>query len=87
MVRLPCYFAERRSLPLAPLQHTSIPFPVKALKLLLKDVQHVEGKKSAPTGHVHEDDGDEEWDDDDPLGDADPVDEFGYLSCQLQRSW
>ena len=56
---------------------------MKALKLLLKDVQHVGTKKSAVVDEeLDVDDGDEEWDDDDPLGDADPADEFAFLSCE-----
>lgn len=59
---------------------------MKALKLLLKDVQVVEGKKGGKISRdveLDDDDGDEEWDDDDPLEDVDPVDEFGYLSCEF----
>lgn len=73
-----------------PNQYTQIPFPVKTLKLLLKDVQ-AEGKvtdkdKIKAAGlDVAEDDGDEEWDDDDLLGASNPADEFGFLSDWLDE--
>jgi hypothetical protein len=71
-----------------PNQYTRIPFPVKALKLLLKDLQDVgKGKKGGKKGtdglDIADDDGDEEWDDDDLLGAGNPADEFGFLSDWL----
>ncbi|KAI9638767.1 armadillo-type protein [Dioszegia hungarica] len=72
----------------APPKYTQIPFPVKALKLLLKDLQALGGKKGSAGGRddpeIEEDDGDEDWDDDDPLGDA-GEDEFQYLSSWLEN--
>ncbi|CAK9782992.1 ARM repeat-containing protein [Cutaneotrichosporon oleaginosum] len=68
-----------------PNTYSEIPFPIKALKLLLKDVQ-VEGKgkgKSKGGLDVPEDDGDEEWDDDDLLAGPAPDDEFALLSDWL----
>ena len=69
------------------MQFTQIPFPLKALKLLLHEVQHVEGgPKGGGQGleDVVDDDGDDEWDDDDPLGEF-GGDEFGFLSCAYSR--
>lgn len=71
-----------------PTTYTSVPFPVKALKLLLKDVSAEGGgggkKKggAAYDGEIEEDDGDEDWADDDPLGSA-GEDEFAFLSDWL----
>ncbi|GFZ49805.1 hypothetical protein JCM24511_07208 [Saitozyma sp. JCM 24511] len=69
-----------------PNQYTQIPFQVKALKLLLKDLQALgsgKGIANKPDLDIEEDDGDEEWDDDDPLGDG--VGEFDYLSSWLDQ--
>ncbi|KAJ7665464.1 ARM repeat-containing protein [Mycena polygramma] len=66
---------------LTPLEFSSIPFPVKALKLLLHDVQS--GGESATisaqgeTYDVDSDDGDEEWAEEEKLN---PNDEFEFLS-------
>ncbi|KAK1923454.1 armadillo-type protein [Papiliotrema laurentii] len=71
-----------------PIQYAQIPFPVKALKLILKDVQHVGTKKGSTAAadlELDDDDGDEEWDDDDPLGSGDPADEFAFLSSWLDQ--
>ncbi|BEJ11716.1 hypothetical protein CspHIS471_0201760 [Cutaneotrichosporon sp. HIS471] len=67
-----------------PNTYSQVTFPVKALKLLLKDVQ-AEGKgKGKSTGlDVPQDDGDEEWDDDDLLAGPAPDDEFALLSDWL----
>ncbi|WWD20442.1 hypothetical protein CI109_104918 [Kwoniella shandongensis] len=68
-----------------PNQYTQIPFPLKALKLILKDVQAeptAKGKGKADLD-IEEDDGDEEWDDDDILGGGGEVGEFDYLSSWL----
>lgn len=67
-----------------PNQFTQIAFPVKALKLILHDVQNIgQGKGGKAPADVEEDDGDGDWDDeDDGLG-GDNVDEFGYLSSWL----
>ncbi|KAJ7204351.1 ARM repeat-containing protein [Mycena pura] len=66
---------------LGPHEFSSIPFPVKALKLLLHDVQS--GGESATitaqgdTFDVESDDGDEDWAEE---GNVKPNDEFEYLS-------
>lgn len=69
-----------------PTTYSQIPFPIKALKLLLKDVQ-VEGKgKDKGKGKgldVPDDDGDDEWDDDDLLAGPALDDEFALLSDWL----
>ncbi|WVR07905.1 hypothetical protein IAU60_004948 [Kwoniella sp. DSM 27419] len=72
----------------APHQYTRVAFPVKALKLILKDVQAEPGTKGKGKGKadydIDEDDGDEEWDDDDPFGaDGDEAGEFDFLSSWL----
>ena len=69
-----------------PNEYTRVHFPVKALKLLLKDVADTgkgKDKKGAGLDDIADDDGDEEWDDDDPLGSSNPADEFGFLSDWL----
>jgi hypothetical protein len=79
-----------------PNEYTRVTFPVKALKLLLKDVQDGgKGKKGPGGADIADDDGvscrfglqtdiqDEEWNDDDPLGASNPADEFGFLSDWL----
>ncbi|WOO82150.1 Importin-9 [Vanrija pseudolonga] len=67
-----------------PNEYTQIPFPVKALKLLLKDVSaEGKGKSKGDELGIEDDDGDEEWDDDDPLASAGPTDEFAFLSDWL----
>lgn len=68
-----------------PTQYTQIPFPVKAFKLILKDVSAEPKAKGAADADVQEDDGDEEWDDDDPLGSGNPADEFAFLSDWLNK--
>ncbi|KAJ6575462.1 armadillo-type protein [Mycena capillaripes] len=66
---------------LSPHEFSSIPFPVKALKLLLHDVQS--GGESATitaqgeSYEVDSDDGDEEWAEEEKLN---PNDEFEFLS-------
>ncbi|OCF78060.1 hypothetical protein I204_02066 [Kwoniella mangroviensis CBS 8886] len=70
-----------------PNQYTQIPFPLKAFKLILKDVQSepgAKGKGKKVDYDIEEDDGDEDWDDDDLLaGGGDGVGEFDYLSSWL----
>lgn len=67
-----------------PTQYTQIPFPVKALKLILKDLSSEPAKGKGDAANVEEDDGDEEWDDDDPLG-TPGDDEFAFLSDWLNN--
>ena len=43
------------------------------------------GSTAAADLELDDDDGDEEWDDDDPLGSGDPADEFAFLSCKCGR--
>ncbi|KAK7063933.1 ARM repeat-containing protein [Favolaschia claudopus] len=68
---------------LSPPEFTSIPFPVKALKLLLHDVQSggesatISAGQGESFNEVDSDDGDEEWADEDKVN---PNDEFEYLS-------
>nr|XP_019043733.1 hypothetical protein I302_08314 [Kwoniella bestiolae CBS 10118]OCF22663.1 hypothetical protein I302_08314 [Kwoniella bestiolae CBS 10118] len=69
-----------------PNQYTQIPFPLKAFKLILKDVQAepgAKGKGKKVDYDIEEDDGDEDWDDDDLLAGGDGVGEFDYLSSWL----
>ncbi|KAJ7070709.1 ARM repeat-containing protein [Mycena amicta] len=68
----------------SPHEFSSIPFPVKALKLLLHDV-HAGGESATITAQgdtfdVDSDDGDEDWADDDKLNAGGKEDEFAYLS-------
>ncbi|KAK4689861.1 importin-9, partial [Tremellales sp. Uapishka_1] len=65
-----------------PHEYTIIPFPLKALKLLLKDLSGSEGPKGKKTMdyEIDSDDGDGDWDDDDPLDD---VGEFDFLSSWM----
>ncbi|OCF34393.1 hypothetical protein I316_03907 [Kwoniella heveanensis BCC8398] len=72
-----------------PNQFTRIPFTLKALKLILKDVQAEptkgQGKGKGKVDYdLEEDDGDDDWDDDDLLGggDGEPG-EFDFLSSWL----
>ncbi|KAL7425284.1 hypothetical protein Q5752_000972 [Cryptotrichosporon argae] len=72
-----------------PPRYSQIPFPLKALKLLLKDVQAMgkkagtgAGKQTADDLVIEDDDGDDEWADDDPLTSGEP-DEFAFLSDWL----
>jgi hypothetical protein len=86
----------------APARYEAVPFPVKALKVLLKDLQALGGSRKGGRNddpEIEEDDGvrrssllpdsvvvaddmkNDEWDDDDPLGDA-GEDEFQFLSCE-----
>ncbi|TIA71942.1 hypothetical protein E3P89_01920 [Wallemia ichthyophaga] len=67
----------------APIEFTSIPFPLKAIKLLLGEIQNVgtSAAKSNTVKDVDEDDDDDDWEDDDPLAGAD--DEIHYLSDLL----
>ncbi|KAK8849809.1 hypothetical protein IAR55_005145 [Kwoniella newhampshirensis] len=69
---------------LNPNQYSQIPFPLKALKLILKDVQAEPSSKGKGKADltIEEDDGDEEWDDDDILGGGE-IGEFDYLSGWL----
>ncbi|OWZ73050.1 hypothetical protein AYX14_01478 [Cryptococcus neoformans] len=71
-----------------PNQYTQIPFPLKALKLILKDVQSepTSAKKTTSGLDIEDDDGDEEWDDDDLLGGGFNVGEFDYLSSWLDNN-
>ncbi|WVQ84827.1 hypothetical protein IAT38_006984 [Cryptococcus sp. DSM 104549] len=68
-----------------PNQFTQIPFPLKALKLILKDVssEPTAGGKGKTDLEIDEDDGDDEWDDDDALGTG-TADEFQFLSSWLE---
>ncbi|KAF5384768.1 hypothetical protein D9615_001050 [Tricholomella constricta] len=71
-----------------PTEFTSIPFPVKALKLLLHDVQS--GGESATitaqggdTYDIDSDDGDEDWTEEEKLNQGFKEDEFAFLSDML----
>ncbi|TIA84907.1 hypothetical protein E3P99_04112 [Wallemia hederae] len=67
----------------APISFTSIPFPLKAIKLILGEIQNAgtSASKSNALKDVDEDDEDDDWEDDDPLAGAD--DEIHYLSDLL----
>ncbi|PIL31196.1 hypothetical protein GSI_05894 [Ganoderma sinense ZZ0214-1] len=71
-----------------PTEFTSVPFPVKALKLLLHDLQS--GGEAASMGfsakdvsEVASDDGDEEWAEEEALHQGFKADEFAFLSDML----
>ncbi|KAI0756104.1 ARM repeat-containing protein [Daedaleopsis nitida] len=71
-----------------PTEFTSVPFPVKALKLLLHDLQT--GGEAASMGfsandvsEVASDDGDEEWTEEEKLHQGFKADEFAFLSEML----
>ncbi|KIY50482.1 ARM repeat-containing protein [Fistulina hepatica ATCC 64428] len=67
-----------------PHEFTSVPFPVKALKIILHDLQ-IGGESATvnPRGDVFEvesDDGDEEWTEEEKLNQGFTADEFAFLS-------
>ncbi|RPD64798.1 ARM repeat-containing protein [Lentinus tigrinus ALCF2SS1-6] len=71
-----------------PTEFTSVPFPVKALKLLLHDLQT--GGEAASMGfsakdvsELASDDGDEEWTEEEQLHQGFKPDEFAFLSEML----
>ncbi|OBZ68625.1 Importin-9 [Grifola frondosa] len=71
-----------------PTEFTSIPFPVKALKLLLHDLQSggeaaSMGFSSLDVADVDSDDGDEEWTEEEKLHQGFKEDEFAFLSEML----
>ncbi|KAI0319475.1 armadillo-type protein [Amylostereum chailletii] len=64
-----------------PHEWTSVPFPVKALKLLLHDLQsNGEAATMAAPADVDSDDGDSEWADDEKTNQGFKEDEFAFLS-------
>ncbi|TFY51032.1 hypothetical protein EVG20_g11201, partial [Dentipellis fragilis] len=67
-----------------PLEFTSVPFPVKALKLLLHDLQTngEAASMAAPGGmlDIDSDDGDEEWTEEEKLNQGLKQDELAFLS-------
>ncbi|KAG6911255.1 hypothetical protein DXG01_002093 [Tephrocybe rancida] len=73
----------------APTEFTKIPFPVKALKLLLHDVQSggesatMSAQGGAETYDVDSDDGDEEWTEEEKMHQGFKEDEFAFLSDML----
>ncbi|KAI0721417.1 ARM repeat-containing protein [Cerioporus squamosus] len=71
-----------------PTEFTSVPFPVKALKLLLHDLQT--GGEAASMGfsakdvsEIASDDGDDEWTEEEQLHQGFKADEFAFLSEML----
>ncbi|TIC67003.1 ARM repeat-containing protein [Wallemia mellicola] len=66
-----------------PISFTSINFPLKAVKLILNELQNAgtSAAKSNVLKDVDEDDEDDDWEDDDPLGGAD--DDIHFLSDLL----
>ncbi|KAI0673956.1 ARM repeat-containing protein [Trametes maxima] len=71
-----------------PTEFTSVPFPVKALKLLLHELQS--GGEAASMGfsatdvaELDSDDGDEEWTEEEKLHQGFKADEFAFLSDML----
>ncbi|KAH0591342.1 hypothetical protein H2248_001421 [Termitomyces sp. 'cryptogamus'] len=69
-----------------PTEFTSIPFPVKALKLILRDLQsRGESATTSPQGgpttdNIESDDGDEDWTEEEKLNQGFMEDEFAFLS-------
>jgi len=72
-----------------PTEFTSIPFPAKALKLLLHDVQSggesatISAQGGADTYDVDSDDGDEDWTEEEKLNQGFKEDEFAFLSDMI----
>ncbi|KAI5452485.1 hypothetical protein NCC49_000648 [Naganishia albida] len=72
----------------SPHQYEQIKFPVRALKYLLNqlrnaEVADAENRMLHGDVEVASDDGDEEWDDDDPLGSGNDVRDMAFLSEML----
>ncbi|KAM6498769.1 Armadillo-type fold, partial [Amanita muscaria] len=71
-----------------PHEFTSVPFPVKALKLLVREIQSG-GESATITARggdavdVESDDGDEEWTEEEKLNQGFKVDEFAFLSDMI----
>lgn len=68
--------------------YTQVPFPVRALKYLLSEIQSAEvrANENAKFGDLglEEDDGDEDWENDDPLDAAGGgKDEMAFLAGEL----
>ncbi|EPQ60043.1 ARM repeat-containing protein [Gloeophyllum trabeum ATCC 11539] len=70
-----------------PTEFTSVPFPVKAIKLLLKDLQlgAEPTAMNAPSdaGDIDSDDGDEDWEEEEKSNQGFKEDEFAFLSDML----
>ncbi|KAH7924492.1 ARM repeat-containing protein [Leucogyrophana mollusca] len=69
-----------------PHEFTSVPFPVKALKLLVHDLRSGGDSATIPAGEVYEvdsDDGDEEWAEEERLHQGFKEEEFSFLSEML----
>lgn len=74
------------SSPSDPSEFPPIPFPVKALKVLLKDVQNLTPKAADPSAHadaVSDDGEDDEWEDDGAEFTAAGGDDLDFLSEML----
>ncbi|KAG6872765.1 hypothetical protein C0995_006804 [Termitomyces sp. Mi166 len=72
-----------------PTEFTSISFPLKALKLILRDVQSggesatISARGGAATDDIGSDDGDEDWTEEDKLNQGFMEDEFAFLSDMI----
>ncbi|KAI0778993.1 ARM repeat-containing protein [Trametes elegans] len=71
-----------------PTEFTSVPFPVKAVKLLLHELQSggeaaSMGFNAADVAELDSDDGDEEWTEEEKLHQGFKADEFAFLSDML----
>ncbi|KAI8980578.1 ARM repeat-containing protein [Trametes punicea] len=71
-----------------PTEFTSVPFPVKALKLLLRELQSggeaaSMGFNAADVAEVDSDDGDEEWTEEEKANQGFKADELAFLSDML----
>ncbi|KAH7915756.1 armadillo-type protein [Hygrophoropsis aurantiaca] len=69
-----------------PHEFTSVPFPVKALKLLVHDLRSGGDSATIPAGEAYEvdsDDGDEEWAEEERLHQGFKEEEFAFLSEML----
>ncbi|KAJ9099923.1 hypothetical protein QFC21_003928 [Naganishia friedmannii] len=68
----------------SPHQYQQIPFPVRAIKYLLSQLRNSEVADAENRQHgnleIASDDGDDEWDDDDPLGSGNDVRDMAFLS-------
>ncbi|KAI0829067.1 ARM repeat-containing protein [Trametes gibbosa] len=71
-----------------PTEFTSVPFPVKALKILVHELQSggeaaSMGFNAADVAELDSDDGDEEWTEEEKLNQGFKADEFAFLSDML----
>jgi len=66
-----------------PTEFTSVPFPAKVIKLLLKDLQSGGEAATINVPDVESDDGEEEWEEEEKQNQGFKEDEFAFLSDML----